>query len=598
MQPTGQTRGIVDPRGIVDRLAALSPSGLLARVRWLFLLFALLAGSTTLIAVARAAVDPTRRVTAFVSVAVWLAWLLHRYTHPDAGVATDLIGPVAITAMGWAMRDVALINGVAYVSLFFRVLYRGRWEAAANGVLYFASVHLTMVMAADPAASGVKVAVDLVSFVAVALVMHALGDVAGRHEAATRRERVLTAVSARLLQARTLDQVHRVAAEGTLELAAAPGASASVWRGGEVLGLVASAGPDLFDLRRAPLDATPEVLLQQFMQGRPFVLDPDETREIERAFGQPPRFHHVLVGPLLQDGNVVGALVLTSPGPLDAHLLDYMERFTNELTLATERATLIGDLETANTELRYAGKMKDRFLSTVSHELRTPLTSIQGFAQTLRRKADDLSDEQRDRFLEIIERQSLRQQRLIDDLLISSRMKAGRLTAEPTDTDVCDVIARVVEELQVRPADIRMPGNAPVWAHVDPMQLHQVVVNLLTNAQKYGAPPYAIEATSTGGTCTITVHDHGPGVPEDFHAELFEAFTQADTGDRRESTGTGLGLAITRNLLGANGGSIVHRPDLPGAGFEIVLPAVDARVRPTRGRTRAASDGRDQPAGT
>lgn len=563
-------------RGLTDRLAALGPRGLLGRVRWLFLLFALLAGSTTLIAIAQAPVDPPQRATAVIAVAVWLTWLRHRYTHPDASLATDLVAPVAITALGWAMGDVELIMGVAYVSLFFRVLYGSRWQAAANGLLYFLSLHLTMLLApAADTADGIQVAVDLVSFVAVALVMHAVGDVAGRHETATHRERVLTAVSARLLEARTIDQVHRVAAEGTLELAESPGASASVWRGGEVLGLVASAGPDLFDLRRAPLEAAPGVLLERFMAGKPYVLDAQETHEIERAYGQAPRFHQLLVGPLLENGQVVGALVLASPGPLDEHLLDFMERFMNELTLASERAALIGDLEAANAELRYAGEMKDQFLSTVSHELRTPLTSIQGFAQTLRRRANALSDEQRDRFLEIVERQALRQRRLIDDLLISSRMTAGRLTADAVDTNVCDVITHVIEELHLPPGDVHRRGPASARAHVDPMQLHQVVVNLLTNAQKYGAPPYVIEVEPTPGSCTITVYDHGPGIPEDFEAELFEPFTQADSGDSRRSTGTGLGMAITRNLIEANEGTIVLRRDHPGACFELVLPTAE-----------------------
>lgn len=563
-------------RRVAERLSSLGPTGLLQRVRWLFLLFALLAVSTTLIAVAQTtAVGLTHQLIGAAAVLVWTAWLVFRYRHPDAGVITDLVPVAALLVLGWAVREPALVSAGAYTSLFLRALYGDRVQATANGLLYFITVHVTMLMV--PGASGpsvVQTVVNLVSFIAVALVMQSLGEAAGRHETTTHRERILTAVSARLLRARTLSQVHQVAAEGTLELAGLDGASASVWwLDGGVLDLAATAGPDLIDLRQAPLSAQPTAMVERFLAGRPYFLDPDETREVEDAYGHPHRFHQVLVGPLVQDEVVVGALVLASPGPLDAHLLDFAERFTNEISLAAERAKLIGDLEAANTELRRADELKDRFLSTVSHELRTPLTSIHGFAQTLRRQNDVLSAEQRDRFLEVIERQSLRQQRLVEDLLTTSRMMAGRLTTEAEDIDVCPVFAPVVEELRIADDDIEIDCPRGARAHVDPMHLHQIVVNLLTNAQKYGNPPYEIRVTPGPTSCVITVSDNGPGIPEAFRAELFEPFAQADKGDRRTAKGTGLGLAIIRNLVQANGGSIAHHPDRPGAFFEITLPA-------------------------
>lgn len=578
--PAGRLRAPALPAA--GRLSRFGPSGLLARVRWLFLLFALLAVSTTFLAIAQSdAVRGTDRAIAVVAVACWAGWLLYRYSHPAAGIATDLVAPAALVVVGWALHDPALVNGAAYVSLFLRALYGGRREAAGNAVLYFLTVHITTLSAPGADAySGLQAVVNLVSFVAVALVMQGLGEAVGRHETAAHRERVLTAVSARLLQARTPAQVHQVAVDGTLELAGLSEASASVWIGGDVLELAATAGPDLIDLRRAPVSAVPPAFLERFLEGRPYVLDGEDTRQVERAYGQPHRFREVMVGPLVQADGIVGALVLASPQPLDVHVLDFMERFANEISLAAERAALIGDLETANTELRYADEMKDQFLSTVSHELRTPLTSIHGFAQTLRRQNEMLSTEQRDRFLEIIERQSLRQQRLVEDLLTTSRMAAGRLSADAVDVDVLPLFGPVLEELRIAPADIDLRCPADARAHVDPMHLHQIVVNLLTNAQKYGAPPYVIDVTTSPGSCTIAIHDHGPGIPEGFRDKLFQPFAQADSGDRRTSTGTGLGLAIIRNLVAANDGTITHHPDRPGAYFELTLPSGGSQPEP------------------
>jgi signal transduction histidine kinase len=130
----------------------------------------------------------------------------------------------------------------------------------------------------------------------------------------------------------------------------------------------------------------------------------------------------------------------------------------------------------------------------------------------------------------------------------------------------------VLEELQVPREDVQLSCPDDARAHADPMHLHQILANLLTNAQKYGAPPYVIDVRTRADTCVITFRDHGAGIPESFREQLFEPFTQADSGDRRTSAGTGLGLAIVRNLIHANGGTITHDPQRPGASFKITLP--------------------------
>lgn len=560
----------------MQRLGRVVPDGLLSRVRWLFLLFALLVMTTTLTTSLQSTVaGPGGQLLALVAAVIAAAWLLYRHARPGAAVALDVIGPLTLVTMSWSLQDSTLVYGPAFVLLFFRALYGGRRAALANGLGYFVAVYTSVALVDGLDSLPVtQMVMYFLWFVGIAVMMHAVADVAANQEASNRRERVLTAVSTRLLRARTPTDIHLIAAEGALELAAAPDASASLWAGSEVLELCASAGPDLLDLRQAPLAHAPAPLLQRFRAGKPYVLDADETRQIENAYNHPHRFSQMIVGPMTDDaGQIAGALLVASPQPLDLHLLDSMERFVNEVSLAVERTRLLEDLEHANGELRLADQLKDLFLSTVSHELRSPLTSIRGFAQTMRREASRLSDAQREQYLEVIERQSQRQLGLVNDLLTVSSARAGRLSTEASVVEVAALLQTVCEELPpTSQDDIEWTCAPDVVSYVDPVHLHQITTNLITNAQKYGAPPYVIDVQTLGGACVLTFHDHGDGVPPEFQDKMFEPFERADFGHDGPS-GTGLGLTIVRTLVDANGGTIDYHPDRSGACFEIALPA-------------------------
>lgn len=583
-------------RALLERLGRVVPDGLLSRVRWLFLLFALLVISTTLATSLESTMaGPGGQLLAVSAAIVAGVWLLYRYRNPAAAVAWDVVGPLMLVVMGWSLHSPSLVYGPAFVLLFFRALYGGRRAALANGLGYFVAVYTSMALVDGVDSLPVtQMVMYFLWFAGIAVMMHAVADVAAGQEASNRRERVLTAVSTKLLRARTPSEIYLIAAEGALELAAAPDASASLWVGTEVLELAASAGPDLLDLRRAPIAHTPAALLERFLAGKPYVLDADETRRVEEAYDHPHRFSQLIVGPMTDDeGQTVGALMVASPRPLEIHLLDSMERFVNEITLAVERTRLLEDLEHANGELRHADQLKDLFLSTVSHELRSPLTSIRGFAQTMRREASRLSDAQRDQFLEVIERQSQRQLGLVNDLLTVSRARAGRLSTEASAVEVAPLLRTVCEELHPASKDVEWRCEPHVVAYVDPVHLHQIATNLLTNAQKYGAPPYVIDAQAVDGGCVLTFYDHGDGIPPEFRDRMFEPFERADSGHEGPS-GTGLGLAIVRTLIDANGGTIDYRPDrTPGACFEVTLPA--SKGHTTDDRLDAAQARASQP---
>jgi len=267
----------------------------------------------------------------------------------------------------------------------------------------------------------------------------------------------------------------------------------------------------------------------------------------------------------------------------------------------TERETSEDRERAARREAEAANQAKDQFLATVSHELRTPLTAILGWSRLLRSDRSD-ADRQR-RAIEAIERNSVAQAQLIDDLLDVSRIVSGKLRLDLQETDLHKVIAAATDS--VRPAmearQIRFqtmidPGVAPMLG--DPNRLQQVVWNLLSNAIKFtpkeGNVQLALQRVNSH--VELTVRDTGPGIEPSFLPRLFQRFQQADASESRAHGGLGLGLAITRHLVELHGGTIEAASAGPGEGatFTVKLPvspiAMDAnaveppRVHPTAGR--------------
>lgn len=247
------------------------------------------------------------------------------------------------------------------------------------------------------------------------------------------------------------------------------------------------------------------------------------------------------------------------------------------VTAELRRHTL--DLEKANRDLREEGDMKSEFVAMTSHELRAPLTTILGFTESLRERGDHLTAEQHDRFLEGIDRQSRRLFRLVDDLMVASRLDTGSLGAVPEDVRMKRVVTEAIETLGSG-GTVTVDVPEDLMAHVDPDHARRIVVNLVRNAQKYGNPPITVSARTDGDQIELAVSDEGPGVSPDFEERLFQKFERADVRQSREQGGTGLGLAIVRGLAEVNGGSVAYsplRPEVPWRG-----PDHDGELRGAR----------------
>jgi signal transduction histidine kinase/ActR/RegA family two-component response regulator len=224
-------------------------------------------------------------------------------------------------------------------------------------------------------------------------------------------------------------------------------------------------------------------------------------------------------------------------------------------------------------------RMKDEFLMTVSHELRTPLNAIYGWARML--ATGQIREEQRDRAIEVIERNAFAQTQLVNDLLDVSRAISGKVRLNVQSVDLRQVVVAAVDTVQpaadakgVRIQTVLDPGAGPVSGDRD--RLQQVVWNLLSNAIKFtprnGRVQVRLERVNS--RAEIVVSDTGAGIDRDFLPHVFDRFRQGDAGTTRQSAGLGLGLAIVRHLVELHGGSVAAESDGPGRGatFRIGLP--------------------------
>jgi PAS domain S-box-containing protein len=203
-----------------------------------------------------------------------------------------------------------------------------------------------------------------------------------------------------------------------------------------------------------------------------------------------------------------------------------------------------------------AEKLKQEFTSTLSHELRTPLTSIIGSLQLINSGVLGDVDKEIAELTVVAERNGQRLLDLINDILDIEKIESGNLTMVrellPLDELVRESLVlnrSFAERFQVR---LETPGALlPVRVSADRKRLQQVMTNLISNAAKFSPQGEAVEVTmeDLGERVRVSVHDHGPGIPENFRARIFGRFAQADSSLTRQKGGTGLGLAICKRLV-------------------------------------------------
>ena len=238
------------------------------------------------------------------------------------------------------------------------------------------------------------------------------------------------------------------------------------------------------------------------------------------------------------------------------------------------------------TEERALETMRSDFVATASHELRTPMTSISGAALTLLRRSGELPPERRDAFLEMIVSESERLSRIVDQILLASRIEAGSVEVVHEACDAAEVVRSVVESARHRaPEGIRLAFDPPddlPKVDSDPDRLRQVLVNVIDNAIKFSpmGGEVRIDLEPVGDALRFAVHDEGVGFDQNASERIFERFHRLDPQQTQGIGGTGLGLYICRELVQRMGGRIWAEAERgEGASFYFELPLVHETVR-------------------
>jgi PAS domain S-box-containing protein len=259
-------------------------------------------------------------------------------------------------------------------------------------------------------------------------------------------------------------------------------------------------------------------------------------------------------------------------------VLEGEERHTRGFVIdVTARREAELELERQNEQLRQVDSLKDEFVALVSHELRTPLTSIRGYLE-LMTEDTNLTEEQ-GRFLETIDRNAQRLQRVVGDLLFCAQVEAGKLTLESGEVDIDEIVEESVQAATPTAAAKSITltselGGIPI-IEGDRVRLAQVLDNLVSNAVKFTPPGGAVTVTTRAlpGEVEILVADTGMGIPAAELPNLFRRFYRTERATATAIPGTGLGLAIAKAIVTGHGGRIrVESADGDGTTFRLILP--------------------------
>lgn len=232
------------------------------------------------------------------------------------------------------------------------------------------------------------------------------------------------------------------------------------------------------------------------------------------------------------------------------------------------------------TLTRQYERQRQDFVANVSHELRTPLSMISGYVETLLGGAKD-NPETLEKFLTIIEKHTNRLTWLIEDLLTISSLESGGITLNFASKSIRSAVETVIDELNEKASQRKITFAIAIDDELDIFtdsgRLHQILVNLVDNALKYGYPSTTVSIKAThlkdSNFVNIDIHNLGPVIPLDVQERIFERFFRVDAARSREQGGTGLGLAIVKHLVQLHGGKVsVHSARDQGTTFSFTLP--------------------------
>lgn len=329
----------------------------------------------------------------------------------------------------------------------------------------------------------------------------------------------------------------------------------------ELTRYIAAVGPAIASLETGDVDTAKQIVQTSVERAYSALSDAvsEQQQDVQAAIDDNSRAGRQL------NGLVVFILTLGVPG---AAVAIYFVVARRQVKAFRARAQLEIEAE------REIGRAKDSFIAGLSHELRTPLTSIYGFAEVLG-DGDVSGFEATQETARIIANEAAEMTRMVDDLLVASRLESTGIEIEKTATPVDGVIESAVAPFEKAGCLIRRETTNTL-ADVDAPRLRHVLVNLISNAARHGGPGIAIEVSETEESVSIEVSDGGAGVPPELKERLFQRFLHS--GDQPLLTGSiGLGLAVAARLTDLMGGSLAYQRFNTRTYFVVTLPSVVAR---------------------
>lgn len=308
-----------------------------------------------------------------------------------------------------------------------------------------------------------------------------------------------------------------------------------------------------------------------------------------------------------ESGHVVGTICVVDRVPREL-----TESQTEALDALARQAMRLLESRKQAHDLRELDRVKEEFVALVSHELRTPLASIRGYLEVLLEEEPGPVNEVQRRFLEIVDRSSVRLHRIVDDLLTLAGLQAGKLTLARARVDINDVANDVLETFMPSAAEktIQMLPDlhATLPVDADRSRLTQVLTNLTSNALKFTPEggSVVIRTANVDGEVVVDVCATGIGIAESDLPHVFGRFFRTAAAEESAIPGTGLGLAISRAIVEAHEGELdiaetssggtTFRMRLPKAAASATTSSISSSATTTRTCARSSSTGSRAPA--
>lgn len=290
--------------------------------------------------------------------------------------------------------------------------------------------------------------------------------------------------------------------------------------------------------------------------------------------------------PMMKCEQRVGVLMLTYPRPhfFMKEEVRVWQMFAGRCAFALENTRMTIALRAAYERQKELDRLKDQFIMTASHELRTPLTAVQGYIELLSEYDATLTPDARSKFIEKARRGCHELALLVGNIIDASSIQIDVENIHLHPVELAQIVTDIVEILEViinreqRSINVQIPSDMKVI--VDDMRLRQVVLNLVVNALRYSPAGTDIEvvAEEAGDIVTMSVRDHGFGIPPEEQERLFERFVRLERDMNSPVRGAGLGLYICKQLVTAMGGDIwIESSGYPGEGSQCTFTLKSAK---------------------